>query len=90
MITSPDGEGVILNGGEVDDEFLSNGMLLNSFYELRKKSASDMELVWTLLNQTMAIPREGHVMFTIPDDYCEYYIDDLIISTVHRSFICLM
>ena len=87
MITSPDGEGVILSGGDVDDEFLSSGKILNTFYELRRKSASDMELVWTLLDQRMAIPREGHVMFTIPDDYCEYYIDDLIISTVHRPLI---
>ena len=83
MITSPDGEGVILSGGVIDDELFSNGMALNTFYELRRKSASDMELVWTLLDQTMAIPREGHVMFAISDDYCEYYIDDLI-STVDR------
>ena len=83
MITSPDGEGVILSGGVIDDELFSNGMALNTFYELRRKSASDMELVWILLDQTMAIPRENHVMFAIPDDYCEYYIDDLI-STVDR------
>ena len=88
MMTSPDGEGVILSGGNV---ILNRSeKILNTFHELRRKSASDMELVWTLLNQTMAIPREGHVMFTIPDDYCEYYIDDLIISTVHIPFICLM
>ena len=86
MMTSPDGKGVILSGGNVSDEEPPFGPLVqNTFYELRRKSDSNMELVWTLLNQTMAIPREGHVMFTIPDDYCEYYIDDLIISTVHIS-----
>ena len=79
LMTSPDGKGVILSGGNITDE------VQNTFYELRRKSESNMELVWTLLNQTMAIPREGHVLFTIPDDYCEYYIDDLIISTVHIS-----
>ena len=79
MMTSPDGKGVILSGGNITDE------VQNTFYELRRKSESNMELVWTLLNQTMAIPREDHVLFTIPDDYCEYYIDDLIISTVHIS-----
>ena len=67
MITSPDGEGVILSGGAL----WINGRrkFLNTFIELRMNSETK-ELAWTTLDQKMAVERERHVMFAIPDSYC--------------------
>ena len=70
MITSPDGKGVIMAGG-----FILSGLearskeYLTTLIELRLNETSN-ELFWTLLDQKMKIPREGPVMFTVPDDYC--------------------
>ena len=70
MFTSPDGKGVIMSGG-----FILGGPngwtkeFLTTLIELRLNGTSN-EFYWTELNQTMKIPREGPVMFTVPDDYC--------------------
>ena len=70
MITSPDGKGVIISGG-----FILTGpngwkkKYLTTLIELRLNGTSN-EFFWTVLDQRMKIPREGPVMFTVPDDYC--------------------
>ena len=67
MITSPDGEGVILSGGAlwIDGRL----KLLNTFIELRMNRETK-ELAWSTLTQKMVVKREHHVMFAIPDSYC--------------------
>ena len=67
MITSPDGEGVILSGGAlwIDGRL----KLLNTFIELRMNRETK-ELAWSTLAQKMVVKREHHVMFAIPDSYC--------------------
>ena len=70
MITSPDGKGVIISGGFILTG--SNGWkmkYLTTLIELRLNGTSN-EFFWTVLDQRMKIPREGPVMFTVPDDYC--------------------
>ena len=67
MITSPDGKGVIMGGGFILDGW--SKVYLTSLIELRLNGTSN-EFYWTNINQTMKIPREGPVIFTVPDDYC--------------------
>ena len=67
MFTSPDGKGVIMGGGFILDG--QSREFLTSLIELRLNETSN-EFYWTKINQTMKIPREGPVMFTVPDDYC--------------------
>ena len=67
MITSPDGEGVILSGGAL--WINGNLKLLNTFIELRMNMETK-ELAWSTLAQKMAVKREHHVMFAIPESYC--------------------
>ena len=67
MITSPDGKGIIMSGG-----FILNGFhkeYLTTLMELRLNRSKN-EFYWTVMDQTMKIPREMPVMFTVPDDYC--------------------
>ena len=67
MITSPDGKGIIMSGG-----FIVNGShkeYLTTLMELRLNGSKN-EFYWTVMDQTMKIPREMPVMFTVPDDYC--------------------
>ena len=73
MITSPDGKGVIISGGFILTG--SNGWkmkYLTTLIELRLNGTSN-EFFWTVLDQRMKIPREGPVMFTVPDDYCSQH-----------------
>ena len=67
MFTSPDGKGVIMGGGFILDGW--SKVYLTSLIELRLNGTSN-EFYWTNINQTMKIPREGPVIFTVPDDYC--------------------
>ena len=67
MITSPDGKGIIMSGGFILTE--RNKEYLTTLMELRLNGSSN-EFYWTVMNQTMKIPREGPVMFNVPDDYC--------------------
>ena len=67
MFTSPDGKGVIIGGGFILDRWSKE--FLTSLIELRLNETSN-EFYWTEINQTMKIPREGPVIFTVPDDYC--------------------
>ena len=70
MITSPDGKGIIMAGG-----FILSGPnkrsreYLTTLIELRMNETNN-EFFWTVLDQKMKIPREGPVLFTVPDDYC--------------------
>ena len=70
MITSPDGKGIIMSGG-----FILTGPngwskeYLTTLMELRLNGSSN-EFYWTVMDQTMKIPREMPVMFSVPDDYC--------------------
>ena len=67
MFTSPDRKGVIMGGGFILDGW--SKVYLTSLIELRLNGTSN-EFYWTNINQTMKIPREGPVIFTVPDDYC--------------------
>ena len=83
MITSPDGKGIIMSGG-----FILTGPngwskeYLTTLMELRLNGSSN-EFYWTVMNQTMKIPREGPVMFNVPDDYCVQH--DFINHSEHAS-----
>ena len=67
MITSPDGKGVIMSGG-----FITCGNhkeYLTEMIELRL-DGTGKEFYWTMMDQTMKVPRELPVMFAVSSDYC--------------------
>ena len=80
MFTSPDGKGVIVGGGFILDGWSKE--FLTSFIELRLNGTSN-EFYWTKMNQTMKIPREGPIMFAVPDDYCVQH--DFLSHSEHAS-----
>ena len=58
MVTSPDGQGVLLVGGYNDD----TNEVTNLILELNGET-----MEWNFLKQTLKWPRKGHVAFQIPD-----------------------
>lgn len=62
MVTSPDGEGVVLIGGfNVNANQYSQGLI-----ELRGSSIETLE--WKFLEQSLTFQRRNHVSFPIPDE----------------------
>ena len=70
MITSPDGEGVIMSGGFITCVTCKyHKEYLTEMIELRL-DGTDKEFYWTMMDQTMKVPRELPVMFAVSSDYC--------------------
>ena len=61
MVTSPNGKGVIVIGGYNDSEYKYSNILL----ELCGNCLKNMK--WVQLEQTLQVPRSGHVAFQIPN-----------------------
>ena len=71
MITSPDGEGVIMSGGFITCETCDKNHkeYLTTLIELRL-DGTGKDFYWTMMDQTMKVPRELPVMFAVSSDYC--------------------
>lgn len=71
MITSPDGEGVIMSGGFITCLTCEKNHkeYLTEMIELRL-DGTGKEFYWTMMDQTMKVPRELPVMFAVSSDYC--------------------
>ena len=71
MITSPDGEGVIMSGGFITCVTCEKNHkeYLTEMIELRL-DGTGKEFYWTMMDQTMKVPRELPVMFAVSSDYC--------------------
>lgn len=70
MITSPDGEGVIMSGGFITCVTCKyHKEYLTEMIELRL-DGTGKEFYWTMMDQTMKVPREWPVMFAVSSDYC--------------------
>ena len=70
MIHSPDGEGVIMSGGFITCVTCKyHKEYLTEMIELRL-DGTGKEFYWTMMDQTMKVPREWPVMFAVSSDYC--------------------
>ena len=71
MITFPDGEGVIMSGGFITCLTCEkkHKEYLTEMIELRL-DGTGKEFYWTMMDQTMKVPRELPVMFAVSSDYC--------------------
>ena len=65
MVTSPTEKGILVIGGEIDENLeLQNGYS-NALLELSRNSKGDLS--WNILEQNLQFPRSHHVCFYVPD-----------------------
>ena len=69
MVSSPNGKGVVLIGGEtichLNDDFKKESSRTNALIELSGDSIETLE--WKILDQKLKYRRSYHVAFSIPD-----------------------
>ena len=66
MLTSPTEKGIVVIGGEIDEEILEvENCSSNALLELSRNSEGDLS--WTILEQKLQYPKSHHVSFYVPD-----------------------
>ena len=65
MVTSPTEKGIVVIGGEIDEDFELQKGSSNALLELSRNSKGDLS--WTILEQNLKFPKSHHVCFYVPD-----------------------
>ena len=66
MVTSPTGKGVVLMGGSSHQ---CAGQRYSSKKILELSGNSIKSLKWNVLEQKLMYPRQGHLAFSVPDEF---------------------
>ena len=68
MITSPTVKGIVIIGGEIDEEILEvEDCSSNALLELSIRNSSKGDLSWAILEQKLQYPKSHHVSFYVPE-----------------------
>ena len=66
MVTSPTEKGIVIIGGEIDEEILEvEDCSSNALLELSIRNSKG-DLCWTILEQKLQYPKSHHVSFYVP------------------------
>ena len=67
MVTSPTEKGIVIIGGEIDEEILEvEDCSSNALLELSIRNSKG-DLSWTILKQKLQYPKSHHVSFYVPE-----------------------
>ena len=71
MVTSPTEKGIVVIGGEIDEDFELQKGSSNALLELSRNSKGDLS--WNILEQNLQFPRSHHVCFYVPDQMVTHW-----------------
>ena len=66
MVTSPTGKGVVIMGGSCH-QFVGPRYSTKKILELSGNSIKSLK--WNVLEQKLMYPRQGHLAFSVPDEF---------------------
>ena len=84
-LTNEKGDGVLVIGGDVENESTGLNRMTNSVYEL---SCIENECKWVKLSSTLSAPRSYHVAMLVPSNFT--VCNKALPCSNHMNFLCLM
>ena len=76
MVTSPTEKGIVVIGGEIDEDFELQKGSSNALLELSRNSKGDLS--WTILEQNLKFPISHHVFLCSGSDGYSFELYEII------------